>query len=220
MSSAYATFAAGGVYSEPTAIRKVVLANGQPDADAGWGKVKRKRVIPAWVAWEVTKILEDNIEGGTGTERVPRPAGRPGRPARPRTTPTRGSAATCPNLQATVWVGYPRREIPMENVHGIRVAGRHVPGADLGHLHADDHRREAGRGVEPAERVPDLGVPPAAVRARPGSRRAGLDPPPETTETETTTQETEQEPAGVRPRGRPGGAAAEAAKASGPGGPT
>jgi penicillin-binding protein 1A len=127
MSSAYATLAAGGVYSEPTAIRKVVLANGQPDVDAGWGKPKRKRVIPAWVAWEVTKILEDNITGGTGY-----PNAYIGRPAAGKTGTTENHADAwfcgyLPNLQATVWMGYPRAQIPMDNVHGIRVAGGTFP---------------------------------------------------------------------------------------------
>ncbi len=40
MASAYATLAAGGVYSEPMAIRKVVLANGREDDEAGWGEVE------------------------------------------------------------------------------------------------------------------------------------------------------------------------------------
>ena len=34
MASAYATLAAGGVYSEPTAIRKVVLPSGEEDVAA------------------------------------------------------------------------------------------------------------------------------------------------------------------------------------------
>ena len=37
MASAYATLAAGGVYSKPMAITKVVLPNGKVDTDAGWG---------------------------------------------------------------------------------------------------------------------------------------------------------------------------------------
>ena len=37
MASAYATLAAGGVYSEPTAIRRVVLPNGKEDTKAGLG---------------------------------------------------------------------------------------------------------------------------------------------------------------------------------------
>src|SRR6187401_911295 len=66
MASAYATLAAGGIYSEPTAIRKVVLPNGKEDTKAGWGSPKRTRVIPDGVAWKVTQILKDNVSYGTG----------------------------------------------------------------------------------------------------------------------------------------------------------
>ena len=69
MASAYATLAAGGIYSEPTAIRKVVLPNGKEDTKAGWGSPKRKRVITDGVAWKVTQILEDNVSYGTGVAR-------------------------------------------------------------------------------------------------------------------------------------------------------
>ncbi|MBA3347311.1 MAG: transglycosylase domain-containing protein, partial [Actinobacteria bacterium] len=64
MASAYATLAAGGIYSEPMAIRKVVLPNGKTDDSAGWGKPKRKRVISDGVAYTVTKILEQNMLSG------------------------------------------------------------------------------------------------------------------------------------------------------------
>ena len=74
MASAYATLAAGGVYSEPTAIRKVVLPNGKEDTKAGWGSPKRTRVIPDGVAWKVTQILEDNVSYGTGVRAGVRPA--------------------------------------------------------------------------------------------------------------------------------------------------
>ena len=38
LASAYATLAAGGIYSKPMAIRKVLLGNGKEDTDAGWGE--------------------------------------------------------------------------------------------------------------------------------------------------------------------------------------
>ena len=38
MASAYATLAAGGVYSKPMAITKVILGKGQVDTKAGWGE--------------------------------------------------------------------------------------------------------------------------------------------------------------------------------------
>jgi penicillin-binding protein 1A len=126
MASAYATLAAGGVYSKPMAIRKVVLANGKLDTDAPWGKADRKRVIPDGVAYEVTKILHENVLYGTGV------AANTGRPeaGKTGTTDNHADAWFCgytPNLEATVWVGYPRAEVPMENVHGIAVAGGTFP---------------------------------------------------------------------------------------------
>ena len=66
MASAYATLAAGGVYSKPMAITKVVLPNGKADTSAGWGKPQRERVIPDWVASTVTQVLEQNMLYGTG----------------------------------------------------------------------------------------------------------------------------------------------------------
>jgi penicillin-binding protein 1A len=128
MASAYATLAAGGIYSEPMAIRKVVLPDGTVDTDAGWGKPQRRRVIADWVADEVTKILEDNIDEGTGTGAgvfFDRPAaGKTG------TTDDHTDAWFCgytPTMSTTVWVGYPQAQIPMENVHGISVAGGTFP---------------------------------------------------------------------------------------------
>ena len=87
--SAYATLAAGGVYSKPMAITRVVLPNGKVDTTAPWGKPQRERVIPDWVAATVTRVLEQNMLYGTG-----RGAHiynhTPGRRA-PTATPTRGS---------------------------------------------------------------------------------------------------------------------------------
>jgi penicillin-binding protein 1A len=132
MASAYATLAAGGIYSEPTAIRKVELAGGELDTDAGWGRSRRRRVIADWVAHEVTKVLEQNIQSGTGTAAaISRPAaGKTG------TTDDHADAWFCgftPNLSTTVWVGYPQAEIPMRSVHGISVAGGTFP-AQIWHL--------------------------------------------------------------------------------------
>jgi penicillin-binding protein 1A len=124
--SAYATLAAGGIYSEPMAIRKVVLANGKEDTDAGWGQPQRERVISDGVAYEVTKILEDNVLAGTGV------GAYFGRPAAGKTGTTDNHADAwfsgyVPQLETTVWVGYPQGEIPMEDVHGIAVAGGTFP---------------------------------------------------------------------------------------------
>jgi penicillin-binding protein 1A len=124
--SAYATLAARGIYSRPMAIRQVVLANGKVDTDAGWGQPDRHRAISDGVAYEVTQILQDNILEGTGV------GANIGRAAAGKTGTTDNHADAwfsgyVPQLETTVWVGYPQGEIPMDNVHGIAVAGGTFP---------------------------------------------------------------------------------------------
>jgi penicillin-binding protein 1A len=126
LASAYSTLAAGGIYSKPMAIRKVVLGNGKEDTDAGWGKPDRKRVIRAGVAYTVTQILEQNMQSGTGVGAY---FGRPSA-GKTGTTDNYADAWFCgytPHLEATVWIGYPRGEIPMLSVHGIAVSGPTFP---------------------------------------------------------------------------------------------
>ena len=126
MASAYATLAAGGVHSEPMAIRKVVLPSGKEDDDAGWGESARRRVFSDGVAYEVTKILERNIQAGTGT------GAAIGRPAAGKTGTTDNFADAwfvgyTPTLATAVWVGFPNAQVEMRSVHGIRVAGGTFP---------------------------------------------------------------------------------------------
>ena len=124
MASAYATLAAGGIYTEPTAIRKVVV-RGKPDDR--WSTQKRRtRVLSDGVAAVVTEVLEDNIRYGTGTRAaLSRPAaGKTG------TTDEHADAwfvGYTPGLATAVWMGYTRGEVPMTNVHGISVSGGSFP---------------------------------------------------------------------------------------------
>jgi penicillin-binding protein 1A len=124
MASAYATLAAGGVYNEPTAIRRVVV-KGKPD-DRWATHHRRTRVLSDGVASVVTRILEDNVRYGTGTRAaLSRPvAGKTG------TTDKHADAwfvGYTPGVATAVWMGYTRGEVPMENVHGISVSGGSFP---------------------------------------------------------------------------------------------
>jgi penicillin-binding protein 1A len=126
MASVYSTLAAGGVYSKPMAIRKVVLPGGKVDTEAGWGVPQRTRAVPDWVAAEVVGILEKNMTGGTGVGAYfgGTSAGKTG------TTDNYADAWFCgffPSLEATIWIGYPKGEIPMTSVHGIAVSGPTFP---------------------------------------------------------------------------------------------
>jgi penicillin-binding protein 1A len=125
MASVYATLAAGGVYSKPLAIRRVVFRGGK--VGGGWDEPQRTRVVPDWVAATVTRVLEENMLHGTGVgAHVPgrADAGKTG------TTDDYADAWFCgytPSLEATVWIGYPKGEIPMLDVHGAVVSGPTLP---------------------------------------------------------------------------------------------
>jgi penicillin-binding protein 1A len=125
MASVYATLAAGGIYSKPLAIRRVVFPDGK--VDGGWAGPQRTRVTPDWVAATVTRVLEENMLHGTGVG-----AHVPGRvdAGKTGTTDNYADAWFCgytASLETTVWMGYPRGEIPMLDVHGAAVSGPTLP---------------------------------------------------------------------------------------------
>ncbi|MGC9973789.1 MAG: transglycosylase domain-containing protein [Gaiellaceae bacterium] len=125
MANAYATLAAGGIHSDPLAITKVVLPDGTVDKSAGWGKPKRQRVIPDWVAYEVTKVLEQNMLSGTAVGAY---FGRIAA-AKTGTTDNHDDGWLCgytPQLTTAVWVGYADSERPVY-VHGVAIAGGNIP---------------------------------------------------------------------------------------------
>jgi len=184
MASAYATLAAGGVYSEPTAIREVVLPNGKEDTNAGWGSPKRTRVIPDGVAWKVTQILEDNVRYGTATRAAF------GRPAAGKTGTTDKHADAwfvgyTPDLSTAVWMGYQAGEIPMENVHGIAVSGGSFP-AQIWRL-----LMERTIGLRPAREFPEPKTYPQYQPFQRGPLALGYDPYAVTLTTSTDTTSTD-----------------------------
>jgi penicillin-binding protein 1A len=75
----------------------------------------------------VTRVLEENMLHGTGVG-----AHVPGRVDAGKTGTTDDYADAwfagyTPSLEATVWMGYPRGEIPMLDVHGAAVSGPTLP---------------------------------------------------------------------------------------------
>ena len=123
MANAYATLASGGIRNEPKGIVRVEFPDGKSDEP---GKPKRERVFTDGQTYEVTKILEQNVEGGTGT------AADIGCPAAGKTGTTDGFndawfVGYTPKLSSAVWVGYPNALTEMSSVHGISVAGGTFP---------------------------------------------------------------------------------------------
>ncbi|MEJ7718176.1 MAG: transglycosylase domain-containing protein [Thermoleophilaceae bacterium] len=128
MANAYATLAAGGMRSRPKAIRRVDFPDGKSDE---LGKPQRKRVFSDGVAAEVTKVLEKNVQAGTGKK------ADIGCPAAGKTGTTDNFndawfVGYTPKLAASVWVGYPNAQREMRGVHGIDVAGGTIPASIWG----------------------------------------------------------------------------------------
>jgi penicillin-binding protein 1A len=130
LTNAYATLAAGGVQREPVAIRRVVFPDGKVDRPE---RADPRRVVPEAVAYEVWRLLHDNITEGTGTAAY---TGCPGQGGKTGTTDNYTDAwfaGIQPNLATAVWVGYPQsNEIEMTSVHGTTVFGGTFP-AEIWH---------------------------------------------------------------------------------------
>jgi len=194
MASAYATLAAGGIYNEPTAIRRVIL-NGKRD-DRWAAHHRRTRVVPDGVASVVTRILEDNVRYGTGT------AAALNRPVAGKTGTTDKHADAwfvgfTPGLSTAVWMGYTRGEVPMTNVHGISVSGGSFP-AQIWRRFMDP----ALAGL-PAREFPEPAQPVVFQQWHRGPSSLSYDPyyvPPPSTPTTTEETTTPAPPKDAKPK--------------------
>ncbi|HEY6144950.1 MAG TPA: penicillin-binding transpeptidase domain-containing protein, partial [Solirubrobacterales bacterium] len=125
MSSAYATLADGGQHRQPMAVTKVVFPNGHVDHPEA--SEPEQAVSPA-AAWEVTRLLHDNITEGTGTAAYTGCAGQAGKTGTTDEYTDAWFAGYQPNLATVVWVGYPEsNDISMSSVHGRTVFGGTFP---------------------------------------------------------------------------------------------
>jgi penicillin-binding protein 1A len=118
MATAYATLASGGVRRRATGIERVIHPDGTRD---NWAKSKGTRVMTDGQAYEVTKILQMNIDSGTGT------LADYGCPAAGKTGTTDESkdawfVGYTPQLSTAVWVGYPDAGIAMPGAQGGQYA--------------------------------------------------------------------------------------------------
>ncbi|UUY04609.1 transglycosylase domain-containing protein [Svornostia abyssi] len=124
MANAYATLASGGWRNKPKAITKVTFPDGEVD---DLSKPRRHKAFTDGEVYEITKILEANITGGTGTKaNIGCPAG-----GKTGTTDNHRDAwfvGYTPRLATSTWVGYPDRQIEMTSTYfGGPVAGGTFP---------------------------------------------------------------------------------------------
>ena len=123
MASAYATFAAKGVYAKPYSITKITDADGEVVYEA---KVETRQAFEPEEVGVLNNPLQGVVDRGTGT------AGKIGRPVAGKTGTTQDNVDAwfvgyTPQLSTAVWVGYPEESRPMKNVHGRAVTGGSFP---------------------------------------------------------------------------------------------
>ena len=130
LADAYATLAAGGIRHRPVAIAKVVRPGGKVEHPQG---PQPQRVLSPAVAWQVTRLLHDNITEGTGTAAYTGCTGQAGKTGTTDNETDAWFSGYQPNLATAVWVGYPESNaISMTSVHGITVFGGTFP-AEIWH---------------------------------------------------------------------------------------
>ncbi len=131
MADVYATLADGGYRNTPIAITKVVFPDGH--VDNNWGKPHRVKVLSDGVTSEETDILHQNVLGGTAT----RSAISCPTAAKTGTTSNLVDAwldGYTPNYATAVWMGYPTKLVPMNDVHGEPQQGGYLP-AEIWHAY-------------------------------------------------------------------------------------
>ncbi|MCU1457723.1 MAG: penicillin-binding protein family [Actinomycetia bacterium] len=103
MASAYATFAADGVRSDPVFVTRVTRADGSIVYTA---PVTRTRVITANLARTVTGVLQQVVQRGTGVKaRLDRPVA--GKTGTAESWHDAWFVGYTPGVSTAVWVGYP-----------------------------------------------------------------------------------------------------------------
>jgi penicillin-binding protein 1A len=169
LTNAYATLAADGIHRDPIAIRRVVFPGGRVDRPE---RPHARRVVPEAVAYEVWRLLHDNITEGTGTAAYTGCAGQGGKTGTTDNFTDAWFAGIQPNLATAVWVGYPQsNKIEMTSVHGTTVFGGTFP-AEIWHSlysNAEVPCEEFGKPKTPISWAPFYGQFTAGVPDSGGS---------------------------------------------------
>ncbi len=110
MASAYSTFAAGGLHTEPIFFTKIESTTGEVLID---NAPPATRVIDTWISDQVTTALTQVVDRGTGRR------ANIGRPVAGKTGTSQDHkdawfVGYTPQLSAAVWVGYAESPAPME----------------------------------------------------------------------------------------------------------
>ena len=128
MASAYATFAAKGVYANPYSIARIKDSAGRVIYEH---KAETRQVFQADEVGVLNNAMQGVVQRGTGTAaKLDRPVG--GKTGTTQDNVDAWFIGYTPQLSTGVWVGYPAKNQPMRNVHGRAVTGGSFPAAIFG----------------------------------------------------------------------------------------
>ena len=151
LTDAYATLASGGIHHNPVSIEQGRLP--QRPRRPSRSAADPKRVLSEAVAYEVTRLLHDNITEGTGTAAYTGCAGQAGKTGTTDEYTDAWFSGYQPNLATAVWVGYPQsNEISMTERARDHRLRRHLPGRNL--ALALLQRRRPLRGIRASPKQP------------------------------------------------------------------
>jgi penicillin-binding protein 1A len=123
MASAYGTLASGGIRREPVSISRVTDSAG----NVVFAPVREsKRVLSASTARTAAGMLHDVVENGTG-QAAKLPVWAAGKTGTTQAYRDAWFVGWADGLSTAVWVGYREGQIPMTDVHGIKVTGGSYP---------------------------------------------------------------------------------------------
>jgi penicillin-binding protein 1A len=127
LTAAYATLAAGGMRRDPQAFELVRGAGGDM---VGVLDPRGVRVVPPNAAAQVTYALQGVVQHGTGTAAALGERAVAGKTGTAESFQDAWFCGYVRQLAACVWIGYPKAEIPLENVEGYSaVFGGSLPAA-------------------------------------------------------------------------------------------
>jgi penicillin-binding protein 1A len=177
--SAFGVFANHGVRVEPTPVLRILDVKGETVEDNR--KPNGNQVISAAVADNVTSVLQGVVEKGTATRaKIGRPAA--GKTGTSENWENAWFVGYTPTLSTAVWMGHPKANVTMANVHGVP----HVVGGSLPAMIWKDFMIEAVKDVEPLPFTPAAPILPSRAEAEAKARvvaeqrlieRAGFDLP-------------------------------------------
>ncbi|MCY3926351.1 MAG: transglycosylase domain-containing protein, partial [bacterium] len=143
MAAAYSTFARRGIYVRPTMVTRVARLDGTVLYEH---EPRSTRVLDSRIADEMTDVMVEVVEGGTGRRAAV--AGRrvAGKTGTAENFVDAGFTGYTPQYTTAVWVGFPDAQIPMEPPTTERdVTGGSYPAEIFGLVMAGIHEGLAAR---------------------------------------------------------------------------